>query len=194
MPLEVLTIRAANGSPILKQGRDSPAVYLDTCGLRAIAEDPRSASRFRTALSARKGCLVLSILSFVGLAEFSDTRHTRTVGALVDSLGCSLFFARFEPWDVIQRENEFLAELRRAGKSTRPRRHGALPAALRPPVGATTRLRGSAYSGAQPPTNSRTRLRASERPFDRVTGQSCEVGPSSSGRICAVRALRSELS
>jgi hypothetical protein len=51
---------------------------------------------------------MLSVLTFIEFASFDDPRHAREVHALVESLGRSIFFARFEPWQVVNKENDLL--------------------------------------------------------------------------------------
>ncbi len=106
------SILAANGQRFVVQNLTCPAVYLDTWALRLFAEDePALGDRFRTALRAAHGTLVVSSLN---LAEFTFdvAAHARAVGTFIDLLYPQLFFSHFDPFAVIKAE-----ELRMTGQA-----------------------------------------------------------------------------
>ena len=103
-------IQGASG-PVLRMMRTSPSAYLDTCGLREIAETPALFARFTQLLREKHGTLVLSHHS-VGELAGQDPRHAHAVGKLVDAVAPQLYFLRAEPSQV------FLEEIE-VGKGTR---------------------------------------------------------------------------
>lgn len=84
-----------NGQVQWRQHRVSPSVYLDTCGLRMIAQDAIRANRFSEAIISTNGTLVLSQMSLAEFPNFSP-RHGAAVADLIDRMGERLFFQHFD--------------------------------------------------------------------------------------------------
>lgn len=99
-----LRIVGPDERPWVMQNITQPSVYLDTWAIRLFAEDDAAlGARFRNALRATDGTLVLSHLS---IAEFTfeDPRHARAAGRYIDTLLPHVFCAQFDPFRVIHGE------------------------------------------------------------------------------------------
>jgi hypothetical protein len=81
-----------DGRYTTRQKQTFPAVYLDTCALRAIADGAELESRFTTAIRRRDGTLCLSMMSLNDFANLKDLRHARAVERMIRALFGRLFF------------------------------------------------------------------------------------------------------
>jgi len=98
------SILDATGRRLVTQNLTHPAVYLDTWALRLFAKDePALGDRFRAALRATRGTLVLSSLN-LGEFTFDVAVHAQSVGTFIDLLYPHLFFSHFDPFAVIKEE------------------------------------------------------------------------------------------
>jgi hypothetical protein len=63
--MELLNVDDGLGAPyrLVNQFKQAPSVYLDTCALRGLAQNPQQCERFVRAVRAKKGTLVLNMLS-----------------------------------------------------------------------------------------------------------------------------------
>jgi len=111
--IEILRLVGLAGAPWVTQTLTEPSVFLDTWAIRRFSEDAALGARFRVALVARPGTLVLSALSLTDFVGLSDCRHTEAAGEFVDSLCPRIFFIDFDPFKVRQREYDVIAGLTR---------------------------------------------------------------------------------
>lgn len=86
-----------------------PAVYLDLCAMRAIAEDSAWSMRFVAAMRRAQASLLIGAVTIYEFATFSDVRHARAVDELLQELVRHLYFINCEPFGVIARENAMIA-------------------------------------------------------------------------------------
>jgi hypothetical protein len=86
-----------------------PAVYLDLCAMRAIAENSAWSTRFVVAMRRARASLLIGAITIYEFATFSDVRHARAVDDLLQGLFRHLYFIDCEPFTVISRENALIA-------------------------------------------------------------------------------------
>jgi hypothetical protein len=108
--IEFLVTLDSEGRPQVQQSLVSPSVYLHTWAIRAFAENGLRGDRFRQALQHVRGTLVLSDLNLLDFTSFDDPRHARGAAAFVDSLMPQVFFLRSDPFQVMNRELEYLVK------------------------------------------------------------------------------------
>lgn len=82
-------------------------VYLDHWALRDFSSIPEIGARFATTLAKRDGTLALSLLSWAEFAGLTDTSQAEAAERFVEGLLPRLFFTRFEPFEVLKREEDF---------------------------------------------------------------------------------------
>lgn len=79
---------------------ESPAVYLDTCGIREIARNEELATRFAEGLKVRGGTWLLSSLSMSEFAHFSDPRHVEQAERFFAQVVPHVYFFWNDPDDA----------------------------------------------------------------------------------------------
>lgn len=95
----------ADGGFTATQRHTTPAVYLDFCALRAIAEKPSSATRFAQAMLATSATLLVSAFTLYEFAALSDIRHATAVDVLLRQIFRHMYFIQAEPFTVVARED-----------------------------------------------------------------------------------------
>ena len=96
-----------------RQRMESPSVYLDHWALRKISVDERMSARFVAALRSRGGTLVTSLISSGEFAGLQFEAEADAADRLLDALTPHLFFIWLEPFEVIAKEEELAAGVRR---------------------------------------------------------------------------------
>ena len=94
----------ADGGLQALQRQMIPAVYLDLCAMRAIAEDSTRSKRFVAAMRHARASLLIGAMTIYEYATFSDVRHARAVDGLLQLLFRHMYFINCEPFTVIARE------------------------------------------------------------------------------------------
>jgi hypothetical protein len=100
---------AANSDLRIEQVRQRPCVYLDHWALRYLSTNAEPGSRLRNAVEKHDGTLALSLVSWAEFAGLTDGGQAAAGEQFVESLLPRLFFIRFEPWEVMSREQDFEA-------------------------------------------------------------------------------------
>lgn len=98
---------AANHELRIEQVRRRPCVYLDHWALRDFSTKPELGARLSTALEKHDGTLALSLISWAEFAGVTDADQAAAAERLVEGLLPRLFFLRFQPFDVLEREEAF---------------------------------------------------------------------------------------
>jgi len=96
-----------SGEPLIEQVRRRPRVYLDHWAIREFSSKSDLGNRLTSTLERSNGDLALSVLSFAEFAGLTDLAQAAAAERLVEGLLPHLFFIRFEPWEVLQREETF---------------------------------------------------------------------------------------
>lgn len=86
------------------QRQQVPAVYLDLCALRIVAESSELAARFVAAMRRASASLLISSMTIYEFVLLSDMRHARAVDSLLQQLFRHLYFIQCEPITVIAKE------------------------------------------------------------------------------------------
>lgn len=102
----------ADGGLQALQRQMIPAVYLDLCAMRTIAENSAWSTRFVAAMRRAQASLLIGAITIYEFATFSDVRHARAVDELLQELFRHLYFIDCEPFTVIARENTLIAGAR----------------------------------------------------------------------------------
>lgn len=100
-----------SGERTVGQCMTSPCVYLDSCALTDIAEDPTLVGRLRDTLVRRGGTLAISWLNLMELGGITDQRQLQAVANFLDRVSHELiFFIDVVPEQVINREDQLVQE------------------------------------------------------------------------------------
>jgi hypothetical protein len=99
----------ADGGIQAQQRQMIPAVYLDLCAMRAIAENSTRSTRFIAAIRRARASLLIGAITIYEFAAFNDVRHARAVDELLQQIFRHLYFINCEPHTVIDRENALIA-------------------------------------------------------------------------------------
>ncbi|WP_045761679.1 hypothetical protein [Xanthomonas albilineans] len=82
-----------NGEDVIwKQRFERPAVYLDVCGIRAIAANENLSNRFASGLKDVGGTWLLSALSMGEFARFADPKHVGQAERLLARVQPNIYF------------------------------------------------------------------------------------------------------
>lgn len=95
----------SDGGFTARQSQQTPAVYLDFCALRAIADQPELADRFIRAMRRASASLLISSFTIYEFSILNDTKHAIAVDALLRQVFRHLYFIQCEPFTVITRED-----------------------------------------------------------------------------------------
>jgi len=87
------------------QRQQIPAVYLDFCALRIIAESPELSARFIAAIRHANASLMISWMTISEFSLLTDMRHAKAADAMFHQLFLHLFFFECEPYTVMANEN-----------------------------------------------------------------------------------------
>lgn len=98
----------ADGGLQALQRQMIPAVYLDLCAMRAIAENSAWSTRFVGAMRCARASLLIGAITIYEFATFNDLRHARSVDELLRGLFRHLYFINCEPFTVISREDALI--------------------------------------------------------------------------------------
>ena len=98
---------APDGALRIEQVRRRPRVYLDHWALREFSMKPDLGARLKSALEKHQGTLVLSLLSWTEFTGITDIGQASAAERFVEGILPRLFFIRFEPWEVLKREEAF---------------------------------------------------------------------------------------
>jgi hypothetical protein len=98
---------AANDDLRVEQLRRRPCVYLDHWALRDFSTTPELGARLSAAIEKHDGTLALSLMSWAEFAGITDAGQAAAAERLVEVLLPRLFFLRFEPFEVLKREENF---------------------------------------------------------------------------------------
>ena len=99
----------ANDSLHAEQVRQAPCVYLDHWALRLFSTTPELGARLRSAINLHGGTLAMSVLSWAEFTGLTDASQVAAAAEFVESLLPRLFFLRFTPFEVLEREKDFEA-------------------------------------------------------------------------------------
>ena len=97
--------RTADGGLTGCQRQQTPAVYLDFCALRIIAETPELSARFIAAIRRANASLMVSWMTIAEFSLLTDMRHAKAADAMFRELFLHLFFFECEPFTVMANEN-----------------------------------------------------------------------------------------
>ena len=105
--------RTADGGFTGYQRQQTPAVYLDFCALRIIAESPELSARFIAAMRHVNASLMVSWMTIYEFSLLTDMRHARAADALFHQLFLHLFFFNCDPSTVMANEDAIAAGMQR---------------------------------------------------------------------------------
>jgi hypothetical protein len=88
-----------------RQQQQNPAVYLDFCALRAIAEQPELSARFIAVMRRARATLLVSMFTIHEFSLLTDPRHAIAADALLHELFMHIYFFNCEPFTVIAAED-----------------------------------------------------------------------------------------